>query len=222
MGYVISFNLNHDGFIIPVNPPAIEIQEAGQSQTYDIAKLGEISVIQNPKLEEISFESIFPAAKSPFVVDLLEEPLEPYEYVEQIEKWIKAKKTIQFKLERSGSEYGIDKQVSIESFKWREAAGAVGDVEYSITLKRYVPYAAKKIDLKLESDGSLTAHAAQDSRPDHRTKPETYTLVAGDTLWKVAQKFLGSGARYPEIQKLNGISDAQLRRLPVGMVIKLP
>jgi len=32
---------------------------------------------------------------------------------------------------------------------------------------------------------------------------KTYTVVAGDSLWKIAQTQLGNGARYPEIIKAN-------------------
>ena len=32
---------------------------------------------------------------------------------------------------------------------------------------------------------------------------ETYTVVKGDSLWKIARKYLGKGARYTEIFELN-------------------
>lgn len=34
----------------------------------------------------------------------------------------------------------------------------------------------------------------------------TYTVVSGDTLWDIAEKFLGSGSRYAEIKVANGLS----------------
>lgn len=33
-----------------------------------------------------------------------------------------------------------------------------------------------------------------------------HTVVKGDTLWGIAQKYLGTGTRYPEIMKLNGLT----------------
>ena len=47
-----------------------------------------------------------------------------------------------------------------------------------------------------------------------------YTMKPGDTLWALASRHLGSGTRWPELAKLNGIKDE--RRIPVGRVIKIP
>jgi len=53
-------------------------------------------------------------------------------------------------------------------------------------------YADLTLDIGIDS--SLPAPA-----PDVKT----YTVVAGDSLWKIAQNHLGNGARYPEIIKAN-------------------
>jgi nucleoid-associated protein YgaU len=66
------------------------------------------------------------------------------------------------------------------------------------------------------------ASTKQQSRPSDKEQPKTYTLVSGDTLIKVARIQLGNESRWREIQKLNGISDAELTRLQVGMKLKLP
>ncbi|PKK40486.1 N-acetylmuramoyl-L-alanine amidase domain protein [Clostridiaceae bacterium JG1575] len=47
----------------------------------------------------------------------------------------------------------------------------------------------------------------------------TYTVVKGDTLWGIAAKKLGSGARYPEIKSLNGLSSDIIY---AGQKLKLP
>lgn len=47
----------------------------------------------------------------------------------------------------------------------------------------------------------------------------TYTVVKGDSLWAIAEKYLGAGARYPEIKSLNGLPS---NTIYPGQVLKLP
>lgn len=47
----------------------------------------------------------------------------------------------------------------------------------------------------------------------------TYTVVKGDTLWGIAKKLLGSGARYTEIVKLNGLKSSVIYS---GQKLKIP
>ena len=46
-----------------------------------------------------------------------------------------------------------------------------------------------------------------------------YSVAKGDSLWSIAQKLLGSGARYPEIMSLNGLSSTAIYP---GQVLKIP
>ena len=51
------------------------------------------------------------------------------------------------------------------------------------------------------------------------TEQRTYTVQKDDTLWGIAKKELGSGARYTEIVKLNGLKTTTIY---TGQVLKLP
>ena len=51
------------------------------------------------------------------------------------------------------------------------------------------------------------------------TEQRTYTVQKDDTLWGIAKKELGSGARYTEIVALNGLKTATIY---TGQVLKLP
>jgi LysM repeat protein len=48
---------------------------------------------------------------------------------------------------------------------------------------------------------------------------DTYTVVKGDSLWKIAAVKLGNGARYPEIKQLNGLTSDTIY---AGQVFKIP
>ena len=50
--------------------------------------------------------------------------------------------------------------------------------------------------------------------------PRTHTVVSGDTLWAIAEQYLGDGNRYTEIAQLNGIANPEL--INVGQVITIP
>lgn len=106
--------------------------------------------------------------------------------------------------------------MSIEGFSWKLSAGTSGDIEYSLSLKKYVFYQA--VAVKVVKDEVKVVQKRANETP----KPTTYTLKSGDSLWKVAKEKLGDGDRCWEIQKLNGIKDSELRKLPIGKVIKLP
>lgn len=214
-GIELSFNNREELIELPVMPEALEISESGNSKTYDVVALGEINVIKNPKLIDYGFSSFFPHQRYPFIT--VQNLLDPIDYVMFIEKWMRSRLPVRFIF--TSDSFKINTLASIESFSWKERAGEAGDIDYDIKLKEYVAYAAK-LD-PLSTIGPVAA-AEVPARPNETQQPKTYTLVSGDTLWAVAKQFLGDGARWPEIQKLNGITEAEIRRLQIGRVLNLP
>ena len=90
-------------------------------------------------------------------------------------------------------------------------------------------------DGKLQNWGSMTVLGWQTQNPStassktptvstvvppaQSTTSQTYTVRSGDTLWKIAEKQLGDGNRYPELAAWNSLANpSQLR---VGQVLKL-
>lgn len=216
----LSYNNHAQAFELPVLPETIEISDAGGGKAYTVEGLGQINVIQDRGLREISFSSFFPAAAYPFLQPgVTFRP--PGEYVQLIESWMATKRPIRFIF---AGGYEINTPASIESFEWSEAAGGNGDLEYKIELKEYRFYAAKKVTVATQqvNVGAAKTVVKTTARPNEKQTPKTYTLVAGDNLTKVAQKVLGNSGRWKEIQMLNGITDAQLKTLQVGRVLKIP
>lgn len=220
-GFYLSANNDKEGFRLPVNPESIKETVAGDSQTYTIAKLGQVSVIKDIQLAEYTIESFFPIQNAFYVVAPLFEPLF---YVGKIKEWQAKKEPIRF-IYTDGS-FVINELVSIENFEYSETAGDE-DIYYTLSFKKYVSFEPKKMVIKKASSGASKEkqQIVKKSAPPRQNNieaPKLYSLIKGDTLWKIAQKFLGNGSRYTEIQKLNGIKDSQLRKLPIGLKIKLP
>lgn len=55
--------------------------------------------------------------------------------------------------------------------------------------------------------------------PDTPERPNTYVVQQGDSLWAIAQRFLGNGIKYPSIMELNGLKSAAIYP---GQVLQIP
>jgi nucleoid-associated protein YgaU len=53
-------------------------------------------------------------------------------------------------------------------------------------------------------------------------KPTEYIVQPGDSLWQIAERFLGDPSRYYEIVELNGDIIADVEEIPFGINLKLP
>jgi hypothetical protein len=217
-GIWLSWNNQQEGFELPILPSEIGSSVRGDGAGHDVAKLGKINVIKDRQLQEYTIESFFPARPYPFVTASV--MLEPKAYVDYILKWWETKRPIRFVY--VGSTMEINTAASIEGFEWKEVAGSPGDIQFSLQLKEYRFYEARRVQVVQQQDGAPAIQKEGPKRPDEREPAKNYTLAAGDNLWKVAQKMLGDGSRWREIQQLNGLTDAQLKSLPVGLTLKLP
>jgi nucleoid-associated protein YgaU len=94
----------------------------------------------------------------------------------------------------------------------------------------------KKADKKNETTTVKSSVAASKTQPAATDKKQTtvvkkapstaavseYTVQSGDYLYKIAQKFLGDGERYPEIIQLNSNTLPDSKHLVVGMKLQIP
>lgn len=83
--------------------------------------------------------------------------------------------------------------------------GAFGDYDYTI---KFVDTRTLSIDQQASTQSSGNVQAAQDSkgtitRSETDSSQKTYTIKAGDTLWAIAERFLGSGAQWSVLYELN-------------------
>lgn len=57
------------------------------------------------------------------------------------------------------------------------------------------------------------------AEPAEEATLRTHTVQRGDSLWKLAKKYLGSGLKWTQIAKLNGVKGTLIR---TGQVLKIP
>lgn len=215
----LGINEGEEGFMLPVLPEKIEINEGGNNKTCDVINLGEVNMINLPKLTEIAFESFFPKYAGPYVSS--DQLFEPSFYISKIREWREKKQKIRF-IFVGGLE--INDLFTIENFKHSEEGGEVGEIYYSIELKRYKNYAAKKVTIVQSADSVLEPGVAvvKNNAPPRIALPtsKTHTVVFGDTFFYLAKRYLGNGNRYMQIAKLNNISNLDL--IKPGQILKIP
>lgn len=226
----ISWNNGAESWPFPVLPGKVEIERNEDGNDYRIVGKGPISPIEKPDLAKISFESFFPAQRYPFCgtikhTDPITGRPDPNAYVNDINKWWHSGYPVRFTYVGANAEndlYKIFLPMKIVSFKRWEEAGSPGDIFYRLELKEYVFYAPRRARPVQQPDGSVKLVKDPPKRWDPRVPKETYTIQPGDNLVKIAMKELNDSSRWREIQKLNNLTDADLKRLQVGQVLKLP
>lgn len=202
----LSFNNQAEAFEFPVLPEEVEIKESGNNKSHILQNIGEITVINRIKAPTLKLESFFPINSGPYVTSKY--LLKPNEYIEKIKRWRDTGKPVRLVI--TGTSVYLSWACTIEDFSYKEKAGAVGDIEYTISFKEYRWFKVKKVEIVSDSKTSQPAIAKMEQRPVEKEIPKTYTVQTGDTLCSISKKCLGDSGKYKEIAQKNHIANPNL------------
>lgn len=118
-------------------------------------------------------------------------------------------------------------KVTLEDYRILEDATQGLDIKVRVNLKQYKDYGTKTVNIvtkpKEVTTKPVVVASVSTPRPaETAPKPKTYTVVKGDTLWNIAKKNLGNGARYTEIYNLNKDKIKNPNLIYPGQVLTLP
>lgn len=130
---------------IPVNPSTFTVDTSGNNSTHEIIELGEIVIPKKKKLSTISWDSFFPHDSWYPAIRTKGKFESAKFYLDFLDKIRDACKPCHLTV----TGIGFDDDVIIESFEYYHQAGDHEDTYYSITLKRYQPYAVSIISKEL-------------------------------------------------------------------------
>jgi len=191
-------------------PEEIKVSSEARMQTYDIMNTGEHKIPLGENLTVFSWTAKLPGEKrkdAPYV-KAWRPPIE----IQQILSGIKHKGQ---KCKLLITDTPVNHDVYLSSYNMTYSGGH-GDYDYDIEFTN-----ALNLTVFTENELKLTVNSPKNAvvRPAAQ-KAKTYKVKPKDSLWKIAQKELGNGSKYPQIAKLNGISNPN--KLKVGQVLKLP
>ena len=97
--------------------------------------------------------------------------------------------------------------------------GGVFKKKYSRSYNRIYGYGRPKYDSE-ESVSQPQPVAPSTPTNPNEVQPNTlYKVVKGDSLWALAERWLGNGAKYKEIMVLNNLTSTTLK---IGQMLKIP
>ena len=143
----LSFNNQAEAFEFPVLPEEVEIKESGNNKSHILQNIGEVTVINTVKAPTLKLEGFFPMNSGPYVTSKY--LLKPIEYIEKIKRWRDTGKPVRLVI--TGTSVDLSWACTIEDFSYKEKAGAVGDIEYTISFKEYRWFKVKKVEIVNES-----------------------------------------------------------------------
>lgn len=179
-------------FRFPSLPETAKVKNTTNYQSYDIIGKGSVKIPKGMDSGNLSWSHVFFGQKH--TNGLLGGVwIAPTECIKIIQDW-QQKGTV---LNLMVTETAINKDVTIKSFDFAPI-GAAGDYEYDISFEEYRELKAYTTDeLKIESYvKKVVARPAPEPSRQH-------TIVYGDTLWGLAQKYYGNGALWTKIFDAN-------------------
>ena len=115
--------------------------------------------------------------------------------------------------------------MTLEDYKVSDDVKEGFDLTVSISLKEYRNYGTKIMNFLLIEDEAETVQASEESGTERKGEPEnagSYTVVSGDSLWKIAKQLLGNGNRWQELYDLNRDKISNPNLIRPGQVLTIP
>jgi len=199
----------------PVHPDKIEVRRNGNNDTVNLTGIGEVTIIQKPAADRVTWKCFFPAASFPGVKGSLQEPMS---YVKQLNAWKNSEEPVYF----VSTACGICDYYTIEGFTYSEEGGDVGTIQYSIELKRYTELGARTVTVSLDEQRATVPKQNDSPRVDNTETPQTYTVKSGDNLYKIAKTLYGDGSLWTKIYDANRDKISNPNLIYPGQIFTIP
>lgn len=194
-----------DKMALPVAPSKIDVKISGKDKTYTLMNEGEISVLKQAGLTEVSFDFMLPNQKYPFAY-YPDGYRSAKLYLDEIER-LKVEKTVfQFIVVRQMNDYmrlaSTDLKVTIDDYTVTDSTSEGTDMAVSIKLRQFRSYGTKLIQI-IPAPQPMAVEPEPPRPVENPPTQKTYTVRDGDCLWNIAKREYGDGSRYMDIFNAN-------------------
>ena len=211
--------------LFPVAPSKLELKTKNQNKTMVLMNDGEINMLKQAGLTNISFDLLLPNVLYPFA-DYEEDEFKPAGYfLKELERLKVEQKPFMFYVERPLPNgkllFETNMKVSLEDYTIKENANQGFDVVVAVKLKQYKDYGTKLVKVSENNTATVETQRETSNSPEPN-KSTTYTVKNGDTLWAIAKAAYGDGSKYTVIFDANKDIISNPSLIYPGQVITLP
>lgn len=211
---IVLEDLNDAGkrLVLPVNPEEITVRREKQLETITIHSLGEVDFGIGERVKEIGFSSFFPYRYDSRYCRY--EPLpKPQVAMDMLNDWKASRQPVRLMITGQRSDLSgipaddelyidINVLILLTVHNSTIRGGEPGDLYYELTCRTW-----REIGVRTTADAddgaAVDSPSALRPRTDTNPVPRLYVVKPGDTLWQIAKKELGDGARYRELYEWN-------------------
>ena len=222
--------------MLPVAPAKMRTRIKNRNKTIDLINDGEVSLVKSAGLTEISFDIRLPGDSRPYAnynsslessalsylgkrlfgKDYAYKP--PSYFLPKIKKLKTSQEPFEFVVLRMSPSYMVlfdtCMTVTLESYSIEEDASEGFDLTIPVTLKQYVDYGTKEVEIKTDENGNQTVTIKQERKAKTLSSLKNARIVRGDlSMWEVLKK---GGGVSTTIEQLNKISQANGQVMPFG------
>ena len=203
----MAYDFYLDKTLLPVTPSKLQTKINGKNKTVTLINEGEINILKQAGLTDITFDMLLPNVKYPFAryeggytnaktfldkLERLKTQLMPFQFI--VSRVMPSGKVL----------FNTNIKVALEDYQFVDDAKNGFDIQVNISLKQYKSYGTKIIEVNQPTSNQPNITATVESqRPVDKLPVNSHTVIEGDSLWAIAQKTLGDGNRYPELYEAN-------------------
>lgn len=219
----MAYEMYVNGMLLPVPPSKITEKIKGRNKTLTLINDIEINLVRSAGLTEISFDLLLPNTLYSFAV---------YDsgfknakfFLDEFERLKVQKKVFPLIITRTFPKgkmiFDTHIAVTLEDYSIIDDVKQGFDTTVSVKMKQAADYMTKVCDLDLLGVSFKNKRTEEDSPAPSTTT--TYTVVKGDSLWKIAKMFYGNGSKYPAIYHANKDKISNPNLIYVGQVLTIP
>lgn len=210
----MAYDFYFDKMRLPIPPQKLQVKINGNNKTMTLINEGEINILKMAGLTDITLTVLLPNVKYPFAhydggfknaSFFLDEFQRLKTQTDEKGKLLPFQFIVSRVLPNGAVLFDTNIKVSFEDYKIIDDVKNGFDVSVDVSLKQYKAYGTKIVEIKPPTPTQPKATATVEPQRPAENPPTktTHTVVKGDCLWAIAQKYLGNGNRYPEIYELN-------------------